>query len=172
MRRITLTLLTLLLAVPTLAVAQYDQKKIEEAMSSAPPSVSANATVMDWDNTVLREGSNDWVCFPDMPQSPGHDPMCLDEPWLNWAHAWMNKTQPSYTRMGFGYMLAGGSPESLVRLTIFVTDRSEYEGSLEAVGQAYRRLMGRHYPAMALLEVKALLEPGAKVELEATAAIA
>ena len=66
---------------------------------------------------------------------------------------------------------AGGSPLRVARLTIYVTDRELYLKSLEEVGDGYRRTMGRHYPAMALLEVKALLEPGALVEIEATAVI-
>lgn len=67
---------------------------------------------------------------------------------------------------------AGGVPENLARLTVFVTDRQEYLADLEVIGQAYRRVMGRHFPAMSLVEVQALLEPGAKVEIEGTAAIA
>lgn len=66
---------------------------------------------------------------------------------------------------------AGGSGENLARLTIFVTNKQEYLADLAALGQAYRRVMGRHFPAMALVEVQALLEPGAKVEIEGTAAI-
>lgn len=66
---------------------------------------------------------------------------------------------------------AGGTAEHLARLTIFVTDSQEYLADLEALGQAYRRVLGRHFPAMTLVEVQALLEPGAKVEIEATAAI-
>lgn len=66
---------------------------------------------------------------------------------------------------------AGGAVEDVGRLTIFVTDRDEYAGALEEVGAAYREVMGRHYPAMSLVEVQALLEPGAKVEIEATAVI-
>lgn len=66
---------------------------------------------------------------------------------------------------------AGGNPSNLVRLTIFVTDRTEYQTSLRSVGEAYRRLMGKHYPAMTLVEVKGLFEEGAKLELEATAVI-
>ena len=67
---------------------------------------------------------------------------------------------------------AGGEPEDLARLTIYVVDRREYLAALEEIGEAYRGIMGRHYPAMALLEVKALLETGAKVEIEGTAALA
>ncbi|MEW6281771.1 MAG: RidA family protein [Candidatus Eremiobacterota bacterium] len=66
---------------------------------------------------------------------------------------------------------AGGQPENVGRMTLYVADRHEYNAALRQVGEAYRRHMGRHYPAMALLEVKALLEPGAKVEIEATAVI-
>ena len=66
---------------------------------------------------------------------------------------------------------AGGEPEHLARLTIYVVDRQEYLAALEEIGGAYRGIMGRHYPAMALVEVAALLEPGAKVEIEGTAAL-
>ncbi len=65
----------------------------------------------------------------------------------------------------------GGAPESVARLTIYVTDRNEYAANAKAVGEAYRAQMGKHYPAMTLVEVKALLEEGAKVELEATAVV-
>ena len=64
---------------------------------------------------------------------------------------------------------AGGTPESLMRLTIYVVDKSEYRDSQKAIGDRYRARMGRHYPAMTLVEVKSLLEDGAKVEIEATA---
>jgi len=66
---------------------------------------------------------------------------------------------------------AGGRPDQLVRLTIYVTDREAYAAARPALGAAWRRLVGRHYPAMALVEVAGLLEPGAKVEIEAIAAI-
>ena len=66
---------------------------------------------------------------------------------------------------------AGGGAQDVARLTIYVTDRAEYQAGLQKVGQAYRQRMGKHYPAMTLVEVKALLEEGAKVELEATAVI-
>jgi enamine deaminase RidA (YjgF/YER057c/UK114 family) len=67
---------------------------------------------------------------------------------------------------------AGGAAEHVGRLTIFVVDRQEYLQALEPVGEAYRRVLGRHYPAMSLVEVAALLEPGARVEIEATAVLA
>jgi enamine deaminase RidA (YjgF/YER057c/UK114 family) len=66
---------------------------------------------------------------------------------------------------------AGGAPEDVARLLIFVTDKKEYTSRLRDVGSAYRQLMGKHYPAMTLVEVKSLLEHLAKVEIEATAVI-
>ena len=66
---------------------------------------------------------------------------------------------------------AGGKPEDIVRLTIYVLDRRDYFGDLKRLGEAYRRQMGRHYPAMTAVEVKGLVDEGAKVELEATAAL-
>lgn len=94
------------------------QAKIQSAMSAAPDVISENATIKDWpsgngeDMVVLREGSNQYTCLPDMPDTPGNDPMCLDDPWLQWADAWMNKKQLNIDKMGFGYMLQGGTPES------------------------------------------------------------
>ena len=66
---------------------------------------------------------------------------------------------------------AGAGPEHLVRLTWYVTDKREYLSRLGDVGQAYRRVIGRHYPAMALVQVVALVEDRAKVEIEATAVV-
>lgn len=66
---------------------------------------------------------------------------------------------------------AGGSPENIARLLIFVTDKKEYSERLRAVGSAYRQLMGKHFPAMTLVEVNSLLEHLAKVEIEALAVI-
>ena len=66
---------------------------------------------------------------------------------------------------------AGGSPDTVARLTIFVVDKSAYVAAQREIGERYRALMGRHFPAMTLVEVKSLLEPGALVEIEATAVI-
>ena len=64
---------------------------------------------------------------------------------------------------------AGGKPENLARLLIYVTDKQEYLASQSEVGERWRTLMGRHFPTMALVEVKSLLEDDAKVEIEAIA---
>ena len=65
----------------------------------------------------------------------------------------------------------GARPEHLVRLTWYVTDKREYLASLAEIGRAYRDIIGRHYPAMALVQVAALVEDRAKVEIEATAVV-
>ena len=66
---------------------------------------------------------------------------------------------------------AGGRPEHLVRLTWFVVDKAEYLAGVRGLGAAYRAVMGAHYPAMSLVQVVALLEDRARVEIEATAVI-
>jgi len=66
---------------------------------------------------------------------------------------------------------AKGRPEHIVRLTWYVLDRDEYLASLKEVGAAYRELMGRHYPAMAVVQVSGLVEREARLEIEATAVI-
>jgi enamine deaminase RidA (YjgF/YER057c/UK114 family) len=66
---------------------------------------------------------------------------------------------------------AGAGPECLTRLTWYVTDKREYLSRLSDVGRAYRRVIGRHFPAMTLVQVTALVEDRAKVEVEATAVV-
>jgi enamine deaminase RidA (YjgF/YER057c/UK114 family) len=65
----------------------------------------------------------------------------------------------------------GARPEHLVRLTWYITDRAAYLAAAEPLGAAYREVIGRHFPAMSAVEVKALIEPGAVVEIEATAVV-
>ncbi len=66
---------------------------------------------------------------------------------------------------------AGGAPGGVARLVIYVTDREEYRARTREIGERWRGLMGKHYPAMALVEVKGLLEDGAKVEIEGIAVL-
>ncbi|HWP25125.1 MAG TPA: RidA family protein [Xanthobacteraceae bacterium] len=66
---------------------------------------------------------------------------------------------------------AGAGPEHITRLNWYVTDKQDYLSRLAEVGEAYRSVVGKHFPAMTLLEVSALLEEGAKVEIEATALV-
>ena len=66
---------------------------------------------------------------------------------------------------------AGGAAGGVARLVVYVTDKEEYRARTAEIGERWRALMGRHYPAMALVEVKGLLEDGAKVEIEAVAVL-
>lgn len=66
---------------------------------------------------------------------------------------------------------AGGGPEHVVRMTWYVTDKQDYLANLKGIGAAYRAVMGRHFPAMAMVQVVALIEDEAKVEIEATAVL-
>ncbi len=66
---------------------------------------------------------------------------------------------------------AGGRPEHVTRLTWYVVDKREYLACGKALGVAYREIMGRHYPAMTAVEVTALMEDAARVEIEATAVV-
>lgn len=65
----------------------------------------------------------------------------------------------------------GGRPEHIVRLTWYVVDRQEYLSSSKALGKVYQELMGKHYPAMTVVQVSALIEDAARVEIEATAVV-
>lgn len=66
---------------------------------------------------------------------------------------------------------AGGRAEHLISITIYVVDKREYVAAIKDVGAAWRDTVGRHYPAMALVEVAGLLEPGAKVEIQGLAVL-
>jgi enamine deaminase RidA (YjgF/YER057c/UK114 family) len=66
---------------------------------------------------------------------------------------------------------AGGRPEHVARLTVYVTDMAAYRAARPRLGDAWRAAMGRHYPAMALVEVRSLVDHGAVVEIEATAVL-
>ena len=92
-----------------------DADKIRSAMSEAPAAVSGTATIMDMSTTppkTLKPGTNGWTCLPDLPHTPGADPMCLDKNGVDWMHALMSKKDPPKGKMGVGYMLVGGSDAS------------------------------------------------------------
>ncbi len=66
---------------------------------------------------------------------------------------------------------AGGDPAQIARLVIYVTDKNEYRERMKDIGERYRARMGKHFPAMVLVEVAGLLEDGAKIEIEGTAVL-
>ncbi len=101
------------------AAGQDDaEAKIESAMSAAPAALAENATILDNELdadgkfVVLREGRNGWFCQPDAPGTPGPDPICLDQTWLDWVYAFVAGEEPNTTVAGLAYMLQGGSEAS------------------------------------------------------------
>lgn len=91
---------------------------MENAMSAAPASIAESATIMSYEMdadgkfVVLREGSNGWYCQPDNTETPGNDPWCFDQAWMDWVYAFANGDEPKVTTPGITYMLQGGSDAS------------------------------------------------------------
>jgi hypothetical protein len=108
MQRTTIFAAALTLVLSFGAQAQGQETKIDNALSAAPHSIAQHAAVVDWDDTELRAGTNGWTCMPTPPQMPENSPMCFDAQWLEWAHAWVNKSKPRVTQVGLSYMLQGG----------------------------------------------------------------
>jgi len=105
-------LLTLLVGVTfssiALAEGESAATKIARAASAAPASISDDATIVDVDGTVLREGSNGWTCLPGIPLIPGDDhPMCNDATWTAWLAAASAGKEFSTDTVGYSYMLQG-----------------------------------------------------------------
>ena len=93
-------------------VAANQDDLIRNAERAGPESIAAESTIMDWELNVVREGTNSWTCLPDRPDTPGDDPWCVNESWLNFLQAYVGQTEPTYTDIGFAYMLVGDSPVS------------------------------------------------------------
>lgn len=96
--------------------APTDKQLIKSAMSAAPAKVAKGATVVameaDGKMRTIRQGTNGFTCMPDNPATPGPDPMCMDKNAMDWAHAWIGHTTPAPGKIGFMYMLAGGTDAS------------------------------------------------------------
>lgn len=93
--------------------------KIENAMSAVPEAIARGAAIMDWSTgsgsspTVLREGTNGWVCYPTSPNVPLNDPKCMNQVSMVWNQAMGAGAVPAITTVGVGYMLAGGGTASV-----------------------------------------------------------
>lgn len=100
------------------ASSAADKTAIASAMSAAPKKVSEAATIVvmgaDGQMRTLRKGRNGFTCMPDNPATPGPDPMCMDKAALEWAEAWIGHKKPTVGKVGFMYMLAGGTDASNV----------------------------------------------------------
>jgi hypothetical protein len=100
----------------TKPAAASDADIIKSAMAAAPAKVSQNATIVVMDAAgkmrTLRKGTNGFTCMGDNPQTPGPDPMCMDKNAMEWVHAWIGKKTPTAGKVGFMYMLAGGTDAS------------------------------------------------------------
>jgi hypothetical protein len=98
------------------AAAPSDAELIASAMKAAPASVAKGATIVAMEAggamRTLRQGTNGFTCMPDNPATPGPDPMCLDANAMAWAHALMSHQTPAAGKVGFVYMLAGGTDAS------------------------------------------------------------
>ena len=93
-----------------------DKQVIASAMSAAPPAVAKDATIVavsaDGQMRVVRKGTNGFTCLADNPNSPGPDPMCGDQNAMEWVKAWIEKKEPPTNKVGFLYMLSGGTDAS------------------------------------------------------------
>ena len=101
---------------PAAAKAPSDAQLIASAQRAAPAKVSKDATIvaMDADGKMrtLRQGTNGFTCMADSPATPGPDPMCMDKNAFAWAGAWMAHKDPPQGKVGFMYMLEGGTDAS------------------------------------------------------------
>jgi hypothetical protein len=97
------------------AKAPSDAQLIASALRAAPVAVAKNASVATMDDKgmhSLRKGTNGFTCMPDNPATPGPDPMCMDQNAMEWVGAWVAHKPPPSNKVGFMYMLAGGTDGS------------------------------------------------------------
>lgn len=111
----TLALTVSAYAADTKAPAS-DKQMIASAMSAAPAKVAKGATIVmmeaDGKMRTLRKGTNGFTCMPDNPATPGPDPMCMDKNSMEWVQALMAHKPPPAGKVGFMYMLSGGTDAS------------------------------------------------------------
>jgi len=96
--------------------APTDDAIIKSATSAAPAKVAQGATIVVADASgkmrTIRKGTNGFTCMADNPETPGPDPMCMDANAMEWVHAWIEHKAPTAGKVGFMYMLAGGTDAS------------------------------------------------------------
>ncbi len=131
---IHLLVLITLLAGMSLAQEATTEERIQNALSGGPAVISEGARVMDWPNRAnpegpgvelieLRAGSNGWTCIPNLLDTPGNDPMCLNDIYLEALMARHNNVAPPSTGIGIGYMLQEGTPKgSTPHMMVYVPE--------------------------------------------------
>jgi hypothetical protein len=101
---------------PAAMAMPSDAELVKSALSAGPPGVAKNATVVamtaDGKVRTLRKGSGDFTCMADNPETPGPDPMCWDKNADGWINALLAHATPPPGKLGFIYMLAGGTDAS------------------------------------------------------------
>ena len=95
------------LGTPFAGLAEESKDLVADALSAAWAGMTEDATVVDWEGSVLQEGSNGYTCLPTPPMLTGTAPMCMDSEWMMWADAWQNKKDYAPVSLGISYMLAG-----------------------------------------------------------------
>ena len=121
------------------------EPRIAKALSAAPEAISANATVMLLDGTVLREGTNGWTCFPNVGPRPESDPICGDAVWKEYLTREGANKDKAALGPGVSYMLASGTPHIMV----VVAEEGGFEGLNPTPGAGKTWIMwpdspGRH----------------------------
>jgi len=96
------------------ASGQNKAALVKEALTAAPPEIAKTAKVMDWDGSVLKEGSGAYTCYPTPPpmRKIGKEPMCLDKTWQSWADAYLNHKDFKADQLGIAYMMEGDTGAS------------------------------------------------------------
>jgi hypothetical protein len=99
----------------TASAADDKDALIKDALSAASPEIAKTAMVMDWDNSMLKNGAGSYTCMPTPPDiraRGGREPMCVDKVWQAWGDAWMNKKPFKANGVGIAFMLAGDTGAS------------------------------------------------------------
>lgn len=131
MKKMIIALFALSVAPAAIADEMSKEDKIESAMSAAPTRISQNATIVDADGAVLREGTNKWVCKPGGPPGSRYYPICNDPVFVKWSETVWNGKPFSTDVVGYSYMLAGGFAADVFDPLVEISDagdNSHHEG--------------------------------------------
>ena len=142
---ISIAVVGLLAGAATTAAENEMDPRIAKAVSAAPAAISAQATVMLLDGTILRQGSNGWTCFPNVGPAPESDPVCGDAVWKELLTREGKNIDKAAIGPGLSYMLASDTPHIMV----VVAEEGGFEGLNPTPGAGKTWIMwpdqpGRH----------------------------